>query len=101
MRSASARVAKTIVFIVLTIVVLAALVLAAIQTGWAKNRIRNLIVTQANEYLTATLSIGRLEGSLIRGLRLGDVTVSRDGKPLIHIDEIGVAYSVRELLQRG
>ena len=54
--------------------------MAAVETGWAKNQIRHLIVRQANEYLTATLTIGRLEGSIFRGLQLGDITLARDGR---------------------
>jgi len=75
--------------------------LSVVETGWAKNRIRALLVRQANEYLTATLSIGRLEGSLFRGIQLGDVDVSRNGETMIHIDEIALAYSIRELTQPG
>jgi hypothetical protein len=71
------------------------------RNGWGKNRIRALLVSQANQYLTATLSIGRLEGSLLRGIRLSNVDVARGTQTLIHIDEIAVAYSIRELVQRG
>src|SRR4051794_29999590 len=75
--------------------------MAAVETGWAKNQIRNLIVRQANNYLTATLTIGRLEGSLFRGLQLGDISLTRDGHTLIHVDEIALSYSIRELIDRG
>lgn len=78
-----------------------ALGVAAVETGWAKNRIRDLIVRQANNYLTATLTIGRLEGSLFRGLQLGDISLTRDGRTLIHVDEIALSYSIRELIDRG
>ncbi|HMF93634.1 MAG TPA: translocation/assembly module TamB domain-containing protein [Vicinamibacterales bacterium] len=90
-----------LVGIVVVILILVGLGIAAVETGWAKNRIRDLIVRQANNYLTATLSIGRLGGSLFRGLQLGDVTVARDGRTLIHIDEISLSYSIRELIDRG
>ena len=75
--------------------------LAAIETGWAKNRLRAFIVSQANQYLTATLEIGHLEGSLWRGIRLGDIRLSRDGEAIIAIDEVSLNYSVRELYQSG
>jgi len=93
--------AKVIVGLLVTILVLIGLGLLVIETGWGKNRIRALLVGQANQYLTATLSIGRLEGSLLRGIRLSDVDVARGTQTLIHIDEIAVAYSIRELVQRG
>ena len=53
---------KATTFIVSLILAVGLLGLAVVETGWAKNLLRGLIVRQANEYLTATLSIGRLEG---------------------------------------
>ena len=87
-----------LVALILAVVLLA---LAVVETGWGKDRLRDLIVRQANQYLTATLSIGRLEGSLLRGLQLGDVSLGRDGRTLIRIDEVAVSYSIRELFQQG
>ena len=101
MRSVSATLAKAFVGLIAVVLILVGLVLAVLETGWAKNRIRDVIVRQANQYLTATLSIGRLDGSLFRGIALGDVGVARDGRTLIHIDEIAFSYSIRELFQRG
>lgn len=101
LRSVSARLAKALIGLIAFVLVLLGLGLAVVETGWAKNLIRDLIVGQANQYLTATLSIGRLEGSLLRGITLGDVSVSRDGRTLIHIDDIALSYSIRELVQSG
>jgi uncharacterized protein involved in outer membrane biogenesis len=101
LRSISATLLKLFIGLFVAVLILIAAALVVIQTGWAKNQIRALIVRQANQYLTATLQIGRLEGSLLRGLRLGDVSVSRDGATLIHVDEIALVYSIRELLQQG
>jgi autotransporter translocation and assembly factor TamB len=101
LRSVSATLAKAVVGLVALILAIIVLALIAIETGWAKNRIRDLIVRQANQYLTATLSIGRLEGSLVRGLRLGDIALGRDGHTLIRIEEVAVSYSIRELFQGG
>src|SRR5262245_56972036 len=100
-RRVSAAMAKTIVGVLAAILILIGAVLLIIETGWAKNRIRALLVSQANQYLTATLSIGRLEGSLLGGIRLSDVDVARGSQTLIHIDEISVDYSIRELVQQG
>jgi len=101
LRSVSATLAKALVFLVALLLILIGLGIAAVETGWAKNRIRDLIVRQANEYLTATLTIGRLEGSLFRGLQLGDITLARGGRTLVHIDEVALSYSIRELVDRG
>jgi autotransporter translocation and assembly factor TamB len=101
LRSISATLGKIFVGLIIVVLLLLGLGLTIIETAWAKNRIRALIVRQANQYLTATLSIGRLEGSLLRGIQLGDVVLSRDGKPMIAIDEIALSYSIRELVEAG
>src|SRR3954471_3598631 len=93
-----AKVAVALIALLLAIVVV---VLLLVETGWAKNRIRDLIVRQANQYLTATLSNGSLGGSLYRGIQLGDSSLGRDGRTLIHIDEVALSYSIRELIQSG
>jgi hypothetical protein len=83
------------------VLVLVGIGLAVVETAWAKEAIRSLIVRQANQYLTATLSIGRLEGSLLRGIALADVSVAREGRTLIQIERIALSYSIRELVQAG
>src|SRR5204862_4442896 len=33
--------------------------------------------------------------------QLGDISLTRDGRTLIHIDEVALSYSIRELIDRG
>ena len=101
LRSVAIWLAKALGGIVVLLLLVAVLAIATVETGWAKNRIRDLLVRQANEYLTATLTIGRLEGSLFGGLQLGDISLSRGTHTLIHVDEIALTYSIRELVDRG
>jgi hypothetical protein len=101
LRSLSVTLAKAVTGLIALVLAIVLVGLAVVETGWAKNLIRELIVTQANQYLTATLTIGRLEGSLLRGLQLGEISLGRDGHTLIRIEEIAVSYSIRELFQRG
>ena len=100
-RTASTTLAKVLIGLIAFLLLLIVAGLLVIETGWAKNRIRELLVRQANQYLTATLTIGRLEGSLLRGLQIGDITLDRDGRTLVKIDEVALSYSIRELVQRG
>lgn len=95
------RVARILVGFVVVVLVLAGIALVVIETGWAKNQLRQLIVRQANQYLTATLDIGSLGGSLLRGIELGNVRLARNGRTLVSIDQLTVSYSIRELLQPG
>ena len=92
---------RSIVYVTAGILVLVGLAIVAVQTGWVKNRIRQLIVSQANNYLTGTLEIGRLEGSLLRGVQLGDIRLTRDGQTIITVDRIDLSYSIRELFEPG
>jgi autotransporter translocation and assembly factor TamB len=95
------KLARAIVGLIAFALLLVGVGLAIVETGWAKNRLRGLIVSQANQYLTATLTIGSLGGSLLRGLQLKDIALSRDGHTLIRVDEISLSYSIRELFQQG
>ncbi|HEX7139702.1 MAG TPA: hypothetical protein VF219_17755, partial [Vicinamibacterales bacterium] len=91
------------VLITTLIIILAAIGVgvAAIETSWGKNRIRDLIVYQANQYLTATLTIGGLEGSILRGVQLHDIRLAQDGREMVSVDELALSYSVKELFQSG
>jgi len=97
----AARLVRWFVYVVLAVLVVVLLGLVILQTGWAKNQLRRLIVYQANQYLTATLAIGRLEGSLVRGIELGDIRLSREGRTLISIDDVALSYNIRELISQG
>jgi autotransporter translocation and assembly factor TamB len=101
LRSAAKTLGKGLAYAIAALLLLLGAALLVIETGWAKDRLRELIVREANQYLTATLEIGRLEGSLFRGLRLGAIRLSRDGQPMITIDEVALSYSLRELWQEG
>src|ERR1700680_4604019 len=83
------------------VLILPGLGIGLLETSWAKNQIRALIVRQANQYLTARLEIGRLGGSLFSGLRLGGIPLCREGRPLISVEEVELNYGLRELFQRG
>jgi autotransporter translocation and assembly factor TamB len=93
--------AWTLVLAVAAVLALLGAVLFTLQTGWGRNQLRALIVSQANRYLTATLEIGRLNGSLLRGIELDDIRLSRAGEPIIAIDAVRVSYSIRELFEGG
>jgi hypothetical protein len=97
----AARLLRWFVYAVFLTLLLVLAALLLVQTGWAKNQIRGLIVRQANQYLTATLTIGRLQGSLVRGIELSDVKLARDGVTIISIDDVSVSYSIRELIDKG
>src|SRR3954468_24815925 len=95
------NVARALVYAVAFVLVLIALALAALETSWAKNELRGLIVREANQYLTAALEVGRREGSILRVLDLGGFRLSRAGQTIVSVDDVAVPYSIRELFEPG
>src|SRR5262245_49947620 len=92
---------RWVAYAVAAVLLLVVVGLVALQTGWAKEQLRRFVVRQANQYLTVTLEIGQLGGSLLRGIELGDVRLSRDGETLVAIERVAMRYSLRELFERG
>jgi hypothetical protein len=95
------RAMRGLAYSVAAVVATALLVWVALQTDWAKDRLRALAVRQANQFLAGTLSIRELRGSLFGDLDLRGVTVALDGRTVISIDELQLSYSFRELLGGG
>jgi autotransporter translocation and assembly factor TamB len=83
----------------LLLVILTALLL--IQTSWAHEQLRALIVRTANRTLAGTLEIGSLGGSFVRGIQVDRVRLSRDGRTIVAVDHAEVSYSIRDLLSTG
>src|SRR6476661_1567718 len=99
------RVARRIIhalLLVLTLIVgaTAAAVIVS-QTAWFKNWLRGYIVREASQYLNGTLSIERLGGNLFFGVEMENIGVSIDGEPVVAVKDLGLDYSVFELLTRG
>ena len=94
-------VVRWILLLALILVVIAGAGFAVVESTWGKDQIRALLVRQANQYLTARLTIGSLSGSLTSGLELGDVALSRDGRTLVAIDRVALTYALGELWRDG
>src|SRR4051812_45669036 len=89
--------ARALLGAVLAILVLLVAGLLLVQTGWARDRLRDLIVTTANRYLTGTLEIAHLRGSFVRGIEIDDLRLSRDGRTVIAAERAEISYNIREL----
>src|ERR1041385_8770886 len=88
--------------IVLTLIVgAAAAAIIVSQTAWFKNWLRGYIVREANQYLNGTLSIERLGGRLFFGVEMENIGVSVDGQPVVAVKDLGLDYSVFELITKG
>src|SRR5436190_3496743 len=91
-----------VLVIVLTLIVGAtAAAIIVSQTAWFKNWLRGYIVREANQYLNGTLSIQRIGGSLFFGIEMENVALSMDGSQVVAVKDLGLDYSVFELIARG
>src|SRR5438876_3330793 len=88
--------------IVLTLMIGAtAAAIIVTQTAWFKNWLRVYIERQANQYLNGKISIGRLGGNLFYGVEMENVGVSMDGSQVVAVKDLGLDYSVFQLLSKG
>jgi len=88
--------------IVLTLIVgTAAAAIIVSQTAWFKNWLRGYIVREANLYLNGQISIERLGGNLFYGIELERIAVSMDGTEVVSVHDIGLDYSVFEIVSKG
>ncbi|MGH9256027.1 MAG: translocation/assembly module TamB domain-containing protein [Vicinamibacterales bacterium] len=89
-----------VVALVCTLLVgMASMAVIVTQTAWFKQWMRSFIVRQAANYLNGDLSIGRLDGNLFFGVELEDVGVTLDGKPVVHVENVGLDYDAFALLR--
>lgn len=71
------------------------------QTAWFRNWLRGYIVAEARDYLNGSLSIDRLDGNLFSGVQLSGLSIEMDGRPVVHVDEIGLTYSLYHIATTG
>jgi autotransporter translocation and assembly factor TamB len=93
--------ARSVVAVVAAVLVLLGIALTLVETNWGKDRLRQLIVSQTARFLNGTLEIDSLDGSLLRGIHLRGVRLTEGGQPIIAIDDVSVAYSIRDLYTDG
>jgi len=84
---------RAFVALVVGILVLVAVGYLLLETGWGRERIRRLAVSEAPKYLYGQLAIGRLSGSLLHGVALDGVDLTQDGRPVFHADRVTVSYN--------
>src|SRR5258708_35658660 len=91
-----------VLVLVLTLVIGAAAAAVIVsQTAWFKNWLRGYIVRESSQYLNGTLSIERLGGSLFYGIEMENVGISVDGQQVVAVKDLGLDYSIFELVSKG
>jgi translocation and assembly module TamB len=85
----------------IVVVLVVGAVLIITQTDWGREQVRRVVLDQLEGSIDGELSIGRIEGNLLRGLRLVDVSlVDAQGRPFIQADTISTRFSLRSLARQ-
>ncbi len=83
------------------VLLLAVIVVVLATTPWGNERVRRIVVSQANNRLTGTLNIDKLRGNLFTGATLTGVAVVDSAKqPLFSARRVTVDYALLPLLRR-
>ncbi|MEZ5317590.1 MAG: translocation/assembly module TamB domain-containing protein [Vicinamibacterales bacterium] len=72
--------------------ILAIVALFVVQTPWAEDRVRTLIVNRVSAAIDGDLRIARIDGSLLGDVTLHDVVLTHDGQPVFAADAVRVRY---------
>lgn len=87
--------------LVLPVAIGLTVVLVLATTPWGNERVRRIVVSQANDRLTGHLSIGRMRGNLLSGATLTNVSVVDSvQRPVFTARRVRIHYGLWAALQR-
>ena len=100
--SRARRVARNLLLGIGAVALLLAVVVVVLATTpWGNERVRRILVSQANGRLTGSLGIERLRGNLFSGATLTGVSVTDSAKqPVFSATRVKVDYALLPLLRR-
>src|SRR5678809_742751 len=92
--SVARRSLQVVAFLCTLLVGVTSMAVIITQTTWFKEWLRGFVVRQAKDYVNGDLSIGRLDGNLFFGIKLGDVDVKQHGQTVVGVKDVGLNYNV-------
>lgn len=99
--SRARRALRALAILVVLLVSLALVAAVLSQTAWFRERVRRLAMRQAEQALEGTLVIGSVEGNLVGGVTLRDVSVMHGDVPVVRVGRVQLDYSIGDLLGAG
>ncbi|MEP6833383.1 MAG: translocation/assembly module TamB domain-containing protein [Gemmatimonas sp.] len=88
------------VLVVLVVFVVAA-AYTVTSTDWGREQVRTRVVSAINGVAHGVVKIGRIDGDLLHGIVLHDVSITDStGNPFVKVSELHSAYSVLPFLSR-
>jgi autotransporter translocation and assembly factor TamB len=97
--SIARRSLQIVAFLCTLVVGVTSMAVIVTQTTWFKEWLRGFIVRQAEDYVNGRLSIGRLDGNLFTGIELGGIDVTMNGRSVVNVGQVGLAYNPLTLLK--
>lgn len=96
------RLLKIVAGLLVTLVVLAFVAVFAITNStWGREQLRTRAVTALNGAAHGVVKIGAIDGNLLRGLTLRDVSITdSSGAPFVRAKEIRTGYAIRPFISR-
>jgi autotransporter translocation and assembly factor TamB len=71
------------------------------QTAWFRERLRRLALRQAEAAIEGRLVIGALEGNLINGVTMRDVSVIQGDTTVVSVPRVQLVYGIGDLVSTG
>ena len=88
-------------FVLALLVLVFAAAYTVTSTDWGREQVRTRVVAALNGAAHGVVKIGRIDGKLLRGITLHDVSITDSvGNPFVKVKEVHSAYSVLPFLSR-
>src|SRR5678815_4333246 len=88
------RVLQVVTFVGTLMIGVLAISLIVSQTPWFRDWLRRFIVRESKQYVNGELAIGHLNGNLLFGADLSNVTVDVSGERVVAVRAIELDYNV-------
>jgi translocation and assembly module TamB len=85
-----------VLLIVLTLLVMG--ISLFIHADYFRNTIKSILEKTVSSATGQSFTIGKIDGDLIRELKLKDVSLKIEGQPFVHLEEASVKYSIPLML---
>jgi autotransporter translocation and assembly factor TamB len=93
-----------VIFFLSIIAIISLILLLAVSTPQGEQSIRNLVQSQVEKQLNASVRIGSVKTNIFTGIRLGDVAINQNAKgkiiPFLTVGTIEARYNLFELLRK-
>ena len=95
------RALRALAILAVLLVGLAIAVAVVSQTAWFRERLRRLALRQAEAAIEGRLEIGAIDGNLVNGVTLRDVSVIQGDTTVVSVPRVQLVYGIGDLISAG